>query len=205
MESLLTTIDRLGIVKIKHLLEIHEDLKSYRNTCRVINTQLRPYINEDYYKKEKVIFLNKNGRNLIGSEKAEMKVSQYTAHVLLRNEVYIYFKCPMDWKNEYSLETSVKPSSALGISFNGLSLGNKKKVVADAVFSRNGYFHLIEVDNTRDMKDNKKKIENYREIMPTIKETPILYFYTTTLNRKRKLEEWLKGINHEVKTFEEIR
>lgn len=203
MEEILQTIDRLGIVKIKHLLEIH-DLKSYSNTCRIIKTQLRPYIHETYFQKEKVMYLNKKGRELIASEKEELKISLQTIHYLLRNEVYIYFKCPPDWKNEYSIEEKVESFS--GITFNGLSLSNKKKVVPDAVFTRNGYQYLIEVDNTQDMRVNKKKIEAYREILPNLKAaTPILYFFTTTENRKRKLEEWLKGIRHEVMTFEEIK
>lgn len=89
---------------------------------------------------------------------------------------------------------------------SGFTPIDKKKVVSDAVFTRNGYMYLIEVDNKQDMKVNKKKIDSYREIMPSIKEqSPILCFFTTTENRKRKLEDWLKGIRHEVKTFEEIR
>jgi hypothetical protein len=56
------------------------------------------------------------------------------------------------------------------------------------------------------MKVNKKKIDSYRDVVSSLKEeTPILYFFTTTENRKRKLEEWTKGIRHEVFTFEEIR
>lgn len=205
VETLLQTIDRLGIVKINHLLEIH-DLKSYRNTCRIITTQLRPYINETYFRKEKVISLNKKGRDFIASEKDEVKISLQSIHYLLRNEVYIYFQCPSDWRNEYPHETSVKAPNSFAMFNAGLSPIDKKKVVSDAVFKRNGYFHLIEVDNEQDMKVNKKKVELYREILPSLKDqVPILYFFTTTENRKRKLQEWLKGIRHEVMTFDEIR
>jgi hypothetical protein len=205
VEMILQTIDRLGIVKIKHLLEIH-DLKSYSNTCRIIKTQLRPFIHETYFQKEKVMYLNQKGRELIASENDELKISMQTIHYLMRNEVYIYFNCPPDWKNEYTLEKKVDSFKGSGIVFNGLSLSDKKKVVPDAVFTRNGYQYLIEVDNTQDMRVNKKKIEAYKEIIPHLKTgTPILYFFTTTENRKRKLEDWLKGIRHEVMTFDEIR
>lgn len=205
MESILQTIDRLGIVKIKHLLEIHE-LKSYRNACRIITTHLRPFINETYYQKEKVLTLNKKGRDMIASDKGEVTVNQHTYHSLLRNEVYIYFQCPQNWKNEYALIVNEKPQNNFGIMFQGLSLSNKKKVICDAAFKRNGYLHLIEVDNERKMIDNKKKIDAYREVLPAYKEeTPILYFFTKTPSRKKKLEEWLKGIRHEVITFEEIK
>jgi hypothetical protein len=202
---ILQTIDRLGIVKIKHLQEIH-DLKSYRNTCRIISTQLRPFIHETYFQKEKVMYLNKKGREFIASDKEELKISLQTIHYLLRNEVYIYFKSPIDWANESPLEVNVKGQLNSDILFQGLTLSNKKKVIPDATFTRNGYLHLIEVDNTQDMKINKKKIDVYREIMPHIKnQVPVLYFFTTTENRKRKLEEWLKGIRYKVMTFEEIR
>lgn len=204
MESILQTIDRLGIVKIKHLQEIH-DLKSYRNACRIITTHLRPYIIETYFQKEKVMYLNKKGRELIGSEK-DMQINHYTIHSLLRNEVYIYFKCPYDWQNEYPLETDLKALNSFEISFSIGTLTNKKKVISDAVFTRNGYTHLIEVDNERKMMDNHKKIETYREILPTFKDkNPILYFFTKTESRKAKLKEWLKGLHHEVFTFDEIK
>jgi hypothetical protein len=205
VESILQTIDRLGIVKIKHIQEIH-DLKSYRNTCRIITTQLRPYIHETYFQKEKVMYLNKKGRDFIASEKGEINVSFSTLHSLMRNEVYIYFKCPQDWKIEHPLVGTINTPNNFGISFQGLSLSNKKKVVCDAVFKRNGYLYIIEVDNERKMIDNKNKIEAYKEVLPGLKEeTPILYFFTKTKDRKKKLSEWLKGVRHEVFTFEEIR
>lgn len=205
VESLLQTIDTLGIVKIKHLQEIH-DLKSYRNACRIITTQLRPFIHETYYQKEKVMYLNKKGREFIASEKGEIQVNQHTLHSLLRNEVYMHFQCPADWKNESPLETKINAQTS-GIIFNSsLPLMEKKKVICDAVFKRNGYLYLIEVDNERKMIDNQKKIGAYREVLPAYKdETPILYFFTKTESRKRKLAEWLKGIRHEVIMFDEIR
>lgn len=166
---------------------------------------MQPYLIESYYEKEKVFYLNKLGREFIASSSEEAKRG-FMLHTLMRNEVYIYFKCPYDWKSEYPLESSSKPQNSYQIQFKGVSLSNKKKVVADAVFKRNGYLHLIEVDNERKMIDNKRKIETYREVLPAYKgETPILYFFTKTENRKSKLIEWLKGINHKVLTFDEIR
>jgi hypothetical protein len=79
-------------------------------------------------------------------------------------------------------------------------------VISDAVFKRNGWIHLIEVDNTQDMRINQKKIESYKDIIPTLNGDPaILYFFTTTEKRKQKLEEWMKGMRHEVKLFDEIK
>lgn len=193
-ESLLMTIDTLGMCKIKHLQQIH-DLKSYRNACRVIK-QLDPYVHETFFEKEKVIYLNKAGRELIGSQK-EMKVNSHMEHTLLANEVYLYFGCPLDWKREYVMEEKPKLN---GIQFGGLKLVNKQ-VVSDAVFSRNGYLHLIEIDNISKMTDNKKKIETYLSMLrPSHK----LYIFTKTKERKKKFGEWLKG-RGEVKLYDEIK
>ncbi|MBN8200465.1 hypothetical protein [Bacillus sp. NTK034] len=209
VESLLTTIDRLGMVKIKHLQRIH-DLK-YRNMAQTINRHLKPYINETFFEREKVIYLNKDGRSFIGSDKDSQKPT-LIAHTLLRNEVYLHFNCPADWQNEYTLEAQLKPYSGLDAIINSnMKFSNTAKVRADAMFTRNGYVHLIEVDNARDMAENRKKINSYADILPMVRkehqQTPILYFFTTTDHRKRKFEEWLKGrsIRHEVKTFNEIK
>lgn len=195
---MLTTIDTLGAVKIKHLLAIHKGLRSYRNACRVVR-ELEGFTNQIFYDREKVIYLNKEGRQLIGSAK-EVKKSPLLEHTLLRNEAYLYFNCPMDWKTEYTLERAQEPISAIQIKVEGLKL-KQKKVVADAVFTRNNMMYLVEIDNTRNMSDNYKKIELYKEIMP---DTAVLYFFTVSDNRKRKLQQWAKGMKVEVKTFYEI-
>jgi hypothetical protein len=197
-------MDRLGIVKIRHLQEIHH--LSYKNTCRIIATHLRPFINETYYQKEKVMTLNKKGRDLIASERDDIKINQHTIHSLLRNEVYIHFDCPNDWKNEYVIKTPI--NDFLGVKLNSLTftLPDEKTIISDAVFKRNGWVHLIEVDNTQDMRINQKKIESYKEVIPSLKGDPaILHFFTTTEKRKRKLEEWMKGMRHEVQLFDEIK
>ncbi|CAN7407839.1 hypothetical protein LJR015_003996 [Peribacillus frigoritolerans] len=208
IENLLTTIDQLGMTKIRHLQQIH-DLKSYSNACRVIK-QLGPYINETMFNKEKVIYLNKEGRELIGSKK-EVKKNMLIEHTLLCNEAYLYFNCPLDWKTEYVIETKETVPSSFGIQFKGMSLSNKKKVVSDASFSRNGYVHLIEVDNIRGMADNKNKIESYVDIFPEVKNRlgliPTLFIFTSTEDRRRKFQGWMKqhNLRGDVKTFDEIK
>ncbi|GIN38428.1 hypothetical protein [Heyndrickxia oleronia] len=201
IESLLTTIDQLGMVTIRQLRQKH-DLKSYRNACRVVK-QLEPYIHTTFFNKEKVLYLNKDGRELIGSTK-EMKRNSLIEHILLANEAYFYFKCPLDWKREYTIEVKDR------IVFNRMNIV-KKKVIADASFTRNGYMHLIEIDNIRDMSDNKNKIEIYLEMWTFIKkefnQLPILYFFTTTEIRKRKLDHWLNQckLRHEVLVINDLR
>ena len=201
IESLLTTIDQLGMVTIRQLRQKH-DLKSYRNACRVIK-QLEPYIHTTFFNREKVLYLNKDGRELIGSTK-EMKRNALIEHILLANEAYFYFNCPLDWKREYTIEVKDR------IVFNGMNIV-KKKAIADASFTRNGYVHLIEIDNIRDMSDNKKKIEIYLEMWTFIKkefnQLPILYFFTTTEFRKKKLDHWLDQckLRHEVLVINDLR
>ncbi|WP_367257645.1 hypothetical protein [Rossellomorea marisflavi] len=201
------TIDRLGMVKVRHLQTIHS-LGSYRNACRVVR-QLIPYTNQVYQEKEKVIYLNKKGRDLVGSENEVNGISMLK-HYTLRNEVYLHFNQPIDWKNEYTLETTVEPQRNVDIVIQGIKPASKRKVVADACFTRNGYVNIIEIDNTRDMADNRKKVQNYAEILPLVRKnlpgSPLLLFFTTTENRKQKLSTWLseKGLPHKVMTYAEI-
>ncbi|USK85748.1 replication-relaxation family protein [Peribacillus asahii] len=200
------TIDQLSMAKIRHLQQIHE-LKSYSNACRVIK-QLSPYVHETMHNKEKVLYLNKEGRQLIGSTK-EVKKNTLIEHTLLRNEAYLYFNCPIDWKTEYRIESKEKVPT-FDIQFKGLSPATKK-VVSDAAFTRNGYLHLVEIDNTRSMSDNYKKIESYVNMLADVRERlgliPALYIFTHTNHRRRKFESWMKkhNIRGEVKTFEEIK
>ncbi len=201
-EKILQVIDQLGAVSVKQLHEIM-NLGTYRNTCRIVN-QLSPYIHE-MRKQQKIIYLNKYGRELIGSTK-EIKAGPLIDHTLLTNQAYIYFNCPVDWKREYAIEVQQDDGYDFGIKIKGMSATVKKRIIADAMFSRNGYMHLIEIDNTRSMKDNKTKIEKYREIIKLRKlNNAKVIFFTTTNIRKDKLSKWLNGLNHEVFTFDEIK
>jgi hypothetical protein len=165
--------------------------------------QLEEYTHQTFYDREKVIYLNKEGRKLVASTK-EVKKSPLLEHILLRNEAYLYFGCPSDWKTEYSLETKQQELSSLDIKIGaGLKIKNQKKVVADAVFTREWYLNIVEIDNTRNMIDNKRKIELYREVMKDLK-VPKLWYLTTTDDRKKKLLEWMQGMRCEVRTFGEI-
>lgn len=195
-EILLKTIDKLGVTTIRQLQRIH-DLGSYRNACRII-TQLEPFLNV-VRGREKVFYLNKEGRELIGSEK-EIKNSTQLEHRLLTNEAYIYFGCPADWKTEYRIEHKEEIKDIIVRIGSGKSV-MKKIVIADAYFGGN----IIEIDNTRHMKDNLKKIANYKEIFKLKKINPRLYFFTTTNSRKEKLKKGLAGMNHQVLTFDEIK
>ena len=205
IEMLLVTIDRLEMASIRQLQKIHK-LGGYRNACRVVS-YLKPYVHE-VRTDQKILYLNSEGRKLIGSTK-EISKNQLTEHTLYRNDVYVYFNCPFDWKTEVRLDAS-EAFSDRDVFFGGITPIKKKSIVCDAAFNRQGYFHIIEVDHTRHMIDNQKKIEKYGELLPEIRKekklNPILYFFTVTEDRKKKLSDMMKrkGIQHEVRTFQEI-
>ncbi|WP_148335121.1 hypothetical protein [Bacillus massilioanorexius] len=188
---------------IKNLRGIH-DLKSYRNACYVIK-KIEPYVNTTFFNKEKVFYLNKQGLSFIDSDKQQVKKSNLE-HTLLRNEAYMYLNCPLDWKNECVLEYEVMQPNNLGIVIKGMNVVTKSKMVADAVYKRNGYTHIVEIDNTRHMQDNHKKIKSYVDCFKSL-DTPRLEIFTTTLDRKRKFEKWLLEykLRGEVKVFDEIK
>ena len=193
------------MVKISHLQKIH-DLKSYRNACRVVK-QLENYTSVSFHNKHKVIYLNKAGRELIGSDK-EVKKTAIMDHMLYCNEAYIDLNCPIDWRREVPFVISTSKPSSLEIKVIGLSRTAvaEKRIIADASFSRNGYEYMVEIDNTRTMLDNAKKMNAYSELFRTRGKVCKLLIYTTTDDRKRKFEKMiLEGkMMGEVKTFKEI-
>lgn len=197
------TIDQLGAATIKNLRGIH-DLKSYRNACYALK-KIEPFTHQTFFNKEKVFYLNKQGLSLIDSDKGQCKKSNLE-HTLLRNEAYIYLNCPVDWKCEVVLEYEVETPNNFGIVIKGMNIVTKNKMVADAIYKRNGYTHIIEIDNIRDMKDNHKKIKSYVDCFKSL-DTPRLEIFTTTIDRKRKFEKWLHEykLRGEVKVFDEIR
>jgi hypothetical protein len=204
VEQILLTIDRLGIVSVKQLHEILR-LGSYRHTCRVVS-QLDEYLNV-VRSQQKIVYLNKEGRQLIGSEK-EIKKSVLFDHMLLTNEVYIYLGCPNDWKREYSIEIVQEPAFSFGIQIKGLSVAKSKTIIPDAVFSRDGYVFLIEIDNTRGMQDNRKKIQRYIEMWPSLKQRfgsqPKLCIFTMSEKRKREFAQLCEKLPCEVKSIYEL-
>jgi hypothetical protein len=188
-ERILQTIDRLGAVSVKQLHQILK-LGTYRHTCRVIS-HLDTYLHVSRTQ-QKIVYLNKAGRELIGSNR-EIKKSMLFDHMLLCNEAYIYYNCPLDWKREYMIETAQKPEYGFSIQLKGISVA-KKKIIPDAIFIRDGYVHLVEIDNTRAMIDNRKKIERYKEMWDDIRQhfnaQPKLCVFTKSEKRKRDFRSW---------------
>lgn len=204
IETLLTTIDTLGMVTAEQLRSLH-DMKSLRNSYFILK-KLEPYTQSMFVNRRKVYYLNKEGRNFIASTK-EVKKNQNVGHTLKRNDVYIYLNKPLDWENEKVFEfREHEKASKLDIVIKGLNISSKKRVVADASFTRNGYTYCVEIDNELDMSRNQRKIQSYVELFPHLK-NPRLLIFTTTLNRKIKFEKWLFSLKlgGEVKTYSEIK
>lgn len=202
-ELVLETIDKLGIVSVRQLHQVLK-LGSYRYTCKVIQ-ELENYLHVDRAR-QKIVYLNKEGRQLIGSDK-EVKKSPLFEHSLLANDVFIHYDCPVTWKREHAIEIEQKQHNLSFIKVQGLSVVNKIKIVCDAYFERNGYTYLIEIDNTRKMVDNKKKINRYIETWQEIRmqyQNPKLCIFTKSQKRKREFSSMLKNIPHEVLCFDEL-
>ncbi|MDT0163810.1 replication-relaxation family protein [Bacillus sp. AG4(2022)] len=204
IESILTVIDNLGIVSVKQLHHILK-LGSYRHTCRVIS-QLEPYLNV-VRSNHKIVYLNKDGRQFIDSDK-EIKKSIVLDHMLLANQAFIHYGCPKDWKREYSIQIEQKPRLNFGIEIKGLTVTGKKIVIPDAVFTQDWYNCLVEIDNTRTMQDNRKKLNKYVEMWEEIKKhfgTQVkLCIFTNSETRKKEFVQLCGSLPHEVWTFQEI-
>lgn len=204
VEQILSIIDNLGAVSVKQLHAILK-LGSYRHTCRVVS-QLEEYLHV-VRSQQKVVYLNKDGRQLIGSD-YEVKKSILFDHMLLTNEAYIYYGCPVDWKREYNIEVVQEPEFSFGIQIKGLSVVKKQTIISDAIFARDGYVHLVEIDNTRSMQDNRKKIQKYKEMWPDIKQRfglqPKICIFTMSEKRKKEFAHLCEKLPCEIRSFSEL-
>ena len=102
-------------------------LGTVRNTNYVLRnlSEHLMSIREGY---QSIYYLSKIGRDYVDCEKIRKK-GNHIQHFIMRNQFWLFIKCPRDWKNEVKIS-------------NGKDL-----VVADAIFTRNGFYHFLEVDN----------------------------------------------------------
>lgn len=138
---------------------------------------MKPYLNS-FRDFENIYYLNKAGRELVGSPKVITKTVQYK-HTLMRNDVYIHFDCPKMWINEHKIP-----------------LDSKRSIVTDALFQIGGDQYFLEVDNLQKMKVNFQKLHLYKELYDMGKwqhsnqgRFPVILFYTNTISRKSQLLE----------------
>ena len=153
---------------------------------------MEPWLNT-FQDRECVYYLNKAGRERVGSEKVISKNSVYM-HTLMRSDVFAHY-LPKAWQSEYEITVPL-----CGIH-----------IISDAVFTLNGKYFLLEVDNQQKMTANKDKLKQYKRFMDTETwqksnkgEFPTILFYTLSDYRKAQLLEYNPGVPLQVITKEDL-
>lgn len=165
------------------------NLGSVRNTNYVLNS-LSEFLHCVRNGYQSIYYLSREGRLYVECDKVRKKGS-HVEHTVMRNEMWMYFKCPADWKNEVKISNS------------------KSYVIADASFNLDGFQCFVEVDNLQSMKENREKIKRYKELMQSIVMKlgyyPTLIWLTTTELRRKQLEEECQGLKVKVYTLDDIK
>ncbi|MGR6906136.1 replication-relaxation family protein [Lysinibacillus sp. BSL11] len=163
-------------------------LGKVRNTNRVLKN-LSSYLVSYREGNQSVYYLSKIGREYVGCTKVRKK-GNHVQHTIMRNEFWLFFKCPKDWKNEIKIS-------------NGTNT-----VVTDSMFTRNGFQYFLEIDNIQKMKVNRDKIKRYKNLMPSLIQQfgyiPTLVWLTTTELRRKQLVEACEGLKCQVYTMDDI-
>jgi hypothetical protein len=160
----------MGYLATSQIQHLHK-LGGKRNAQRIIKG-MEGYLN--YMRlDEHVYFLNKEGRDLIGSKK-ERRKTQTIDHFLLRNQYLIHFKI-----DQVMLEPNLK--------------WDKNILIPDAWYKRQCREYFLEIDRQQLMANNKEKICLYQSLKQSgkIKEFPTLVFVTLTEYRQRLLRSLL--------------
>ncbi|WP_238602214.1 replication-relaxation family protein [Lysinibacillus parviboronicapiens] len=160
-----------------------------RNTNRVLHN-LSSYLSSIRDGYETIYYLNSLGRIYVGCDKVRKK-GGHIQHTIMRNEFWLFYMCPTDWKNEVKISDGTT------------------SIIVDGMFSRNGFQYFLEVDNLQTMKENREKIKRYKEIMPSVVKQlgyyPTLVWLTTTELRRQQLEASCGGLKGKVYTINEIK
>jgi len=155
-------------------------LKSVRNTNRVLKG-LEHFVSSIRDGYQSIYYLNSIGREYVGCDKVRKKTG-LVQHTIMRNEFYQYAQCPSDWENE------IKVSDG------------EATVIVDAMYTKVGVMHFLEVDHLQFMKENRAKIERYKALYETgaleqqLGHFPTLVWLTTTELRRIQLKEACEGL-----------
>lgn len=170
-EQILLSLDNLTYAT-RDQLQVVNDLKGDRNAHRILHRMEKDRLISSIRKEHKIYFLSNKGKNIIGSEKGELK-KEWLQHTLMRNELYIKLGMPSDWKKE------------VPITFN------EDKIIPDAMYTRNNEYHFVEIDNKQSMRVNYEKLKRYGELSKMIfrqhNHHPTLIWYSLSDIRKEKL------------------
>jgi hypothetical protein len=191
-EQILLSLEKFGFLSTSELQKIHS-LGSYRNACRLL-ANMKEYTNMKSLT-ENVYYLNKKGREMIGSDQKVLSANMQINHILMRNELYIYMH-PKQWQIERPLKDTQ---------------GNVL-IKPDALFLFDKWM-FIEIDNTQKLIVNKKKVERYAEIKnsnilhKSLGYFPQLVFLTKSDNRKERLVKMCRenNVRHIVYTVDDIK
>lgn len=184
-EQILLSLKKLGYLSRSQLQALHR-LGGLRNANRILS-DMSPYLNSVRLH-ENVYYLSAEGRELIGCERIYKKTAQIR-HYLLRNAVYIAHGCPSTWRNEIKL--SIPKSIA---------------IVADAIYTQDGRYVIVEVDVTQKMAANREKIAKYKELLRlgAFKKPPQFVWITETPYRQAQLEKLCEGLDCRVYQAEDF-
>lgn len=142
--------------------------------CNRLLGELREYLDVIKYK-EYVYFINKKGCDLIGEGKPPRKNTNIE-HTLMRNDFWLFLKKP-NWKVEKKI------------------VFGRYNIIPDACFQTDTLY-CIEIDRIQKSIVNEKKFKYYNELNKSFKnqykKVIIVYFYTTTEYRRKKLETLAK-------------
>ncbi len=185
-EKILYALSELGALSRSQLQHMF-DLGSKRNANRILQ-QMSEYLHHVRLN-ENVYYLNKQGRELVGTTK-EFRKNGQIEHALMRNDIYIFYHYPKTWKSECKTEWKEN--------------GKEYRIISDARFTYHDQLYFLEVDLQQQMAKNKQKIELYASLFRVIQRQqigePILLWYTVSQTRKEKLGKWCKEyeISYEV-------
>lgn len=166
-------------------LQVIHNLKGDRNANRILN-DMSQYLCSFRHGLEKVYYLSKEGRDRIKCDVIRKKTPQIQ-HYLIRNQLWIYLKCPSSWQNEIKINTG------------------DVSIICDAKYELNGVPVFVEVDISQPMNVNQRKIQKYKQVKSLTNQQFYLAWVTEIESRRAKLNELCEGLSGRVFTFNEIK
>jgi hypothetical protein len=181
-EAILLSLKKLDYLSRSQLQRMHR-LGSDRNARKVLQN-MEEFISS-FRDGEKIYYLNQEGRDRVQCKKVRKKTVQ-AGHYLMRNELFIKFGYPSSWMNEVKF------------GYEDIAL-----VIADAIFKKDGIYHIVEVDHMQKMSKNRTKIERYQKIRE--KGVFKLVWITTTDYRRKQIQKLCDGLEVEAFTIKDFK
>lgn len=171
-DLIIQSLAKLDYLTTRQIVALH-DLKSERNARRVLQNMADRLHSTKLG--ENVYWLNAKGRDLALNAKRRTGTGNVW-HYIMRNSIYIRCGSPMDWRNE------------IKITSKGATKKDTVSNVCDALFKRANRWHIVEVDHTTHMHQNKRKMDKYRKLIErgAFGEHPPAFIWATTSERRRR-------------------